>query len=448
VKNARRLALTAIGAGGLLLGLAGTAGAATITPNTTSDQFDGAAPCSLREAISSANQNVNTGGCIGSGTYGTDTVLIPAGNYFISIAPDGTPNDNEDGDLDVGGPGDNVLTIKRAGSGAVRVDGGGIDRVFGSLADETMNLDGLTISGGNAAASGGGMAANGPTTVSNTTITGNKASGGDGGGVFTSTAAIISLTNVTIYGNTATNDGGGLHNNTATTTLTHVTVTANTADSDSGAGGQGGGVEEFSGTVSLKASVVAGNTDTGGQTPDCDGGPTSLGGNTMGNTVGCGFSLGTGDVATTAPKLGALASNGGPTQTVALLKGSPALNRAAAGTANDQRGVPRSLAGKPDSGAYERVLCRGVLVNRVGTSGKNTLTGTGKADGLLGLGGNDKLKGLGGNDGLCGGKGNDKLFGGKGKDKLSGQAGKDTLNGGPKNDGCKGGPGKDKLKSC
>jgi hypothetical protein len=295
---------------------------------------------------------------------------------------------------------------------------------------------------------GGGIQVSASFTLSNSTVTANVADG-SGGGIYINTtpADTASLTNVTIAGNSATADGGGLVSDAATTTLTNVTVTANTADSDSGGtAGQGGGVNEFSGLLQLKNSIVAGNTDTGGQTPDCDGGPTSLGGNVMGNTVGCGFSLTTGDVATTAPKLGALANNGGPTNTVALLKGSPALNRASGAPSTDQRGATRS--GKADSGAYERVLCRGVLVNRVGTSAKNTLRGTNKADGLLALGGNDTLRGLGGNDGLCGGKGNDKLFGGKGRDRLSGQAGRDTLNGGPKNDSCVGGSGRDKNKKC
>ena len=53
-----------------------------------------------------------------------------------------------------------------------------------------------------------------------------------------------------------------------------------------------------------------------------------------------------------------------------------------------------------------------MIVNRVGTAGKDKLKGTKKKDGMLGLGGNDKLKGKKGKDGLCGGKGKDKLIGG------------------------------------
>jgi hypothetical protein len=57
-----------------------------------------------------------------------------------------------------------------------------------------------------------------------------------------------------------------------------------------------------------------------------------------------------------------------------------------------------------------------VVVNRVGTSGKDALTGTSNADGLVSLCGNDALSGKGRKDGLCGGPGEDtlKLAGGQG----------------------------------
>ena len=67
------------------------------------------------------------------------------------------------------------------------------------------------------------------------------------------------------------------------------------------------------------------------------------------------------------PLTGPLADNGGTTFTHALLEGSPALNGAGPTAApTDQRGVPRTS----DIGAYERELCGGVVVNRVGTDGR------------------------------------------------------------------------------
>ena len=143
--------------------------------------------------------------------------------------------------------------------------------------------------------------------------------------------------------------------------------------------------------------------------------------------------------------LGPLADNGGPTQTHALLSGSPAVGAGNATIAReggpacettDQRGLPRNDC---DIGAYELVLCGKVAVNRLGTDGKDVLNGTGAADGLLGLGGKDTLKGKGGKDALCGGPGKDTLKGGGGKDLLRGEGGKDT---------CIGQGGKDKAKAC
>ena len=58
----------------------------------------------------------------------------------------------------------------------------------------------------------------------------------------------------------------------------------------------------------------------------------------------CGFT-GTGDLQNSNPKLGPLASNGGPTQTLALLKGSPAIDviplTSGLCPATDQRGHKR-----------------------------------------------------------------------------------------------------------
>jgi hypothetical protein len=56
------------------------------------------------------------------------------------------------------------------------------------------------------------------------------------------------------------------------------------------------------------------------------------------------------------PKLGALKNNGGPTETQALLAGSPAINKGANPNklTTDQRGFqPRNASGKADIGADE-----------------------------------------------------------------------------------------------
>ncbi|MGH2676523.1 MAG: choice-of-anchor Q domain-containing protein, partial [Actinomycetota bacterium] len=201
---------------------------------------------------------------------------------------------------------------------------------------------------------------------------------------------------------------------------------------------------------------------------DCGGlggaAPVSLGGNLIGNAADCGWVAAGGDLLDVNPLLGPLADNGGPTQTHALLAGSPAIDAAGPGSpSTDQRGAPR---GTPDIGAYELVRCQKVVVNHIGTPGDDALIGTAGPDGVLAFEGNDIVNTRGGKDGVCAGPGNDRVKAGggrdrvsgdSGKDRLSGQGGKDllrggggkdTLIGGGGKDRCSGGGGKDKARGC
>ena len=61
--------------------------AAVINVNTTVDEWDfpfANNRCSLREAIISANNNSDFGGCTHSGTYGGDTIILPAGTFRLT----------------------------------------------------------------------------------------------------------------------------------------------------------------------------------------------------------------------------------------------------------------------------------------------------------------------------------------------------------------------------
>jgi hypothetical protein len=83
---------------------------------------------------------------------------------------------------------------------------------------------------------------------------------------------------------------------------------------------------------------------------------TSRGHNLIGNTQGgCGFV--SSDLLNVNPLLGPLQNNGGPTQTMALLPGSPAINAGdpTDAPAYDQRGpgFPRLVNGHIDIGAFE-----------------------------------------------------------------------------------------------
>jgi len=113
--------------------------------------------------------------------------------------------------------------------------------------------------------------------------------------------------------------------------------------------GNGGGLFNASGgTVTARSSLIAGNR-TGVNGPDLSGAFISGGFNLIGERdASSGFSDGVnqdqvGSVARRLnPQLGALADNGGPTFTHALLTGSPAIDKGNSfGLASDQRGALR-----------------------------------------------------------------------------------------------------------
>ena len=122
----------------------------------------------------------------------------------------------------------------------------------------------------------------------------------------------------------------------------------------------GGGISNNGGAVTLQNSIVARNSKGG----NCYNTMTSEGYNLSSDNT-CNFN-GPGDLNDTEPKLGTLGNQGGPTQTIPLLSGSPAIDAGnPAGCTDgaghllktDQRGYPRpdrEDSGGCDMGAYER----------------------------------------------------------------------------------------------
>jgi hypothetical protein len=100
----------------------------------------------------------------------------------------------------------------------------------------------------------------------------------------------------------------------------------------------------------LVNTLVAGNYPTNALLPLFPTPVLDAGGN-LSSDGSCGFDSGLNGV---DPLLGPLADNGGPTPTMALLPGSPAIGRAnpASAPATDQRGVPRPRASS-DIGAFQ-----------------------------------------------------------------------------------------------
>lgn len=179
--------------------------------------------------------------------------------------------------------------------------------------------------------------------ISSSTISGNEASI-TGGGIV-SWLGSLEIANSTVAGNTADNEVGGVMVDGGTATLNAVTVARNHA----GAGE--GGVARFGGTVTVDNSLLALNTALYGQ--DCSGTFVSGGHNILSTTDQCSGFTGPGDAVVADPRIGELANNGGPTQTIALKAGSPAIGHAGNDAPpRDQRGVRRDA--HPDTGAFER----------------------------------------------------------------------------------------------
>lgn len=149
-------------------------------------------------------------------------------------------------------------------------------------------------------------------------------------------------------------------------------------------------------------------------------------------------------------RVGSLGTHGGPTPSVNLRPGSPALDVGGWCPARDQRGAPRR--DRCDVGAYELVRCLARPVDIVGTGGDDDMSGGRDPDTFLGLHGDDEFQGSLADDRACGGPGNDRLIAGPGPDLLSGgrsadrlwgEDGDDILRGGSGQDAFFGGPGRD-----
>ncbi|MGI8855645.1 MAG: beta strand repeat-containing protein [Thermomicrobiales bacterium] len=258
---------------------------------------------------------------------------------------------------------------------------GGVE-VFQVNSGVTASLSNLTIQHGNNIG-GAGIANLGTLSVTNSTISDNNGTSGPGGGIFNGinstlrvtnstisrnsavqgggigidSGGTVAMTNSTLSGNTATSDGGGIFVNGGTVTVTNSTLSGNSAG-----GGGAGGIGRAGGTITLTNTIVAANTTTG-NAPDLGGAIATGGHNLFGTTSGATITLGPGDIVNPNPLLGALGNNGGPTQTIPLLIGSPAIGNGnatvcanTAGTApvagKDQRGFPRPAA-RCAIGAFE-----------------------------------------------------------------------------------------------
>jgi hypothetical protein len=228
--------------------------------------------------------------------------------------------------------------------------GGGL---YSGGATVTLANDNLVNNSGSFVA--GVYFAGGTATITSSTIANNSASIW-GGGIYNQ-AGTVTLTNATIANNGA-NVGGGIYTfgGVASITLTNCTIAGNSC---TGFGNEGGGIYQGIGnpTTILKNTIVALNTADEG--PDIDGAIISQGHNLIGNNKDASGFVASDFVGTVDnpidPLLGPLQDNGGPTQTMALLQGSLAIDNGDpdGAPALDQRGVARDSFA--DIGAFEFV---------------------------------------------------------------------------------------------
>lgn len=346
----------------------------------TADTADGSCSstdCSLREAIIAANNST-----------GVDTVAVPAGSYTLSAGAFDTG-----GDLDI----TDGVTIIGAGARTTTISGGNTSRVFEVGADNTdptVSISGVTIADGRASDSvgfdgavGAGIYNSGTLTLTKSTVSNNRADA-DGGGILNEAGASLTVNSSTLRGNQAS-QGGAISNRTNNSagdglvTLTNSTLSGNKALGSFSAGGAietrsqtasvnmtiqnttiafnttdgvGAGIFEGGfGAISFQNTIVAKNTLVNLASDNCrfPSGSDSQG-NNLDSDGSCDFDQQS-DKESVDPKLGVLKNNGGPTDTHALLKGSPALN--AGGTSfppQDQRGIKRPQGKASDIGAYEK----------------------------------------------------------------------------------------------
>jgi len=289
--------------------------------------------------------------------------------------------------ITVSGPGANLLTV----------NGNHISRVFSIALPATVTITGLTIANGTDAvdnAGGAGISNFHQLTVSNCNFTGNQASG-DGGGI-ENNGPILTVTNCTFSNNSAGTGGGiaslagsgslettnctfnnntavfgaGVENISGIFVATNCTFGSNTATTSGGAiegeifGGvsianctmsanSGGGVVIVGGLIDLQNTIIADSIGA----PDClTGSPLGLNSHNLIKDGSCSPML------SGNPMLGPLQNNGGPTPTMALLGGSPAIDAgddSVLGSpftlATDQRGAgfPRKAGAHVDIGAFE-----------------------------------------------------------------------------------------------
>jgi hypothetical protein len=241
--------------------------AATIRVNTTDDSPSNPM-CSLRNAILAGNTNAAVGAC-SAGEVGLDTIVLPAGVYFLTIAGQ-DENNAQTGDLDIR----ESLMISGTGRETTIIDGSNLDRVLDISTGITVSLNHLTIQHGSLAphagqvhpllagagiynagflaltasavlsnsvpysetlgSKGGAIFSSGTLSLAETLIQGNQ--GQQGGAVYARAGRVV-ITNSKFINNVAEMGGAIYLYENSMTNITHSQILSNIATADHSVGG-------------------------------------------------------------------------------------------------------------------------------------------------------------------------------------------------------------------
>jgi hypothetical protein len=268
-------------------------------------------------------------------------------------------------------------------------DGGGIANTH------TLTVTDSVLTGNTAAGNGGGLSNTGTLAVTGTQITNNTSSndaggllsrmgtaqvtdtliasntaGTDGGGISNTGPSQLSLSNTTVADNSSLNGGGVM--NEGSLKAVNVTIADNTAGAGgAGVPGNGGGLYNDGGSATLDNSIVALNLNVSNSPAAPDDVPLAVSPASAFNLIGTGGSGGLtngtngNQVGVSNPGLSPLGDNGGGFPSIALMPGSPAIDKGSNALAvdpatgqpltTDQRGAGfgRIHNGTVDIGAYE-----------------------------------------------------------------------------------------------
>lgn len=366
-----------------------------VTDTVTSRADDGSAG-TLRYAIA----NANSGGTIRFDVTGT--ITLTQGTLEISK------------DLTISGPGADSVTIS----------GNHTYTVFQIDSGTTVTISGLTMQDGLGGANGGDISNYGTLTITDSTLLMSTPSNGAGGGIFNN--GTLTVANSSFFGNpdfgvagggggifnqgtaTITNStfsslgvggyGGAIYNALRSTlTVTNSTFWRNFANAGgaifnngsccdvngsggatvinstlSGNNGAGAGIYNLNATTRIKNTLLANAPSDGGNCyvngGDIEGALVSFGHNLSDDNSCTSSFTKPGDLNNTPAGLdpAGLKNHGGPTETIALLSNSRAVDAIAVSPANyctgvdgttpvtsDQRGITRPYGSACDIGAFE-----------------------------------------------------------------------------------------------